>query len=140
MRNWMVIAAFAAVTAVLAIGRPASGGQNPSLDTGRALFATYCASCHGIDGVGDGPVAEQLRTRPPNLTQFAVRNHGVFPAERLHRIIDGGDTTARSHGSMEMPVWGDAFRKRDGLDAEEARMRIDAIVRYLGLIQERLAH
>ena len=140
MKKPLVIAALGAVAAALSIGGPASGGQNPQIDSGRALFATYCASCHGPNGLGDGPVASQLRTRPSNLTQFAVKNRGVFPAERLHRIIDGQDTTARAHGSMEMPVWGDAFRKREGLSGEAANARIDAIVRYLGAIQDRLAH
>lgn len=109
-------------------------------DTGRALFFTYCASCHGADARGGGPLADLLRTQPSSLTQFAVRNGGVFPAERLHRIIEGRDQSVRSHGSFEMPVWGDAFRKRDGLSDEGVRARIDAIVRYLNTIQERLAH
>lgn len=138
MRSSWGVAAFA-VVAALALGR-ASFAQNPQIDTGRALFATYCASCHGADARGGGPVADTLRTRPPNLTQFALKNHGVFPVERLHRIIDGYDQSVRAHGSMEMPVWGDAFRKREGLSDEAARARIEAIVRYLGLIQERLAH
>src|SRR5262245_34817487 len=109
-------------------------------ETGRGLFITNCASCHGSDGRGGGPVADSLRSRPPSLTEFAVRNHGVFPAERLHRIIDGKDQSVRAHGSFEMPVWGDAFRKREGLTDEAVRARINAIVRFLSSIQERLAH
>jgi len=125
--------------AVIATGG-AARAQNPQLDSGRALFVTYCASCHGTDAQGSGPAADALRARPPNLTQYALKNHGVFPAERLHRLVDGRDQSVRAHGSMEMPVWGDAFRKRDGLNDEAARARIDAIVLYLGLIQERMAH
>jgi mono/diheme cytochrome c family protein len=109
-------------------------------EDGRALFLNYCASCHGADARGGGPAADSLRARPPSLTQFAVRNQGVFPAERLHRIISVEDGGLRAHGSFEMPVWGDAFRKREGLSDEAARARIEAIVRYLGLIQERRAH
>lgn len=138
MRSSIRIAACAMFVAV------ATGGtafaQNPQLDSGRALFLTYCASCHGTDAQGSGPVADSLKARPPNLTHFALNNHGVFPVERLHRVVDGRDQSVRAHGSMEMPVWGDAFRKRDGLSDEAARARIDAIVLYLGLIQERLAH
>jgi len=81
-----------------------------------------------------------LRSQPSNLTQFAVRNGGVFPAERLQRIIDGKDQNVRAHGSFEMPVWGDAFRQREGLTDEGVRARIEAIVRYLAGIQERRAH
>jgi hypothetical protein len=73
---------------------------------------------------------------PPSLTSFAVRNGGVFPSERLKRIIDGRDVPA--HGNSEMPVWGDAFRRtREGLSGDAATARIEAIVRYLETIQER---
>jgi len=105
-------------------------------ESGATLFRTYCAACHGADARGAGPVADQLRRLPPSLTSFAVRNGGVFPGERLKRIIDGRDIPA--HGTSEMPIWGDAFRRtREGLNAEATAARIDAIVRYLETIQER---
>ena len=106
------------------------------VESGATLFRTYCASCHGADARGAGPMADHLRRLPPNLTSFALRNGGVFPSERLRRIIDGRDIPA--HGSFEMPVWGDAFRRtREGLSEEAAAARIDAIVRHLAAIQER---
>ena len=78
----------------------------------------------------------QLPRLPPSLTSFAVRNGGVFPSERVRRIIDGRDVAA--HGSFEMPVWGDAFKRtREGLSEAASAARIDAIVRYLDSIQER---
>jgi mono/diheme cytochrome c family protein len=107
-----------------------------STETGATLFRTYCASCHGTDARGAGPMTTQLRRLPPSLTSFAVRNGGLFPGERIRRIVDGRDIA--SHGTMEMPVWGDAFRRtREGLSEEAAAARIDAIVRYLESIQER---
>jgi mono/diheme cytochrome c family protein len=103
---------------------------------GATLYRSYCASCHSADARGAGPVADQLRRLPPSLTSFAARNGGVFPGERLKRIIDGRDVL--SHGTSEMPVWGDAFRRtREGLNEEDAAARIDAIVKYLETIQER---
>jgi mono/diheme cytochrome c family protein len=111
--------------------RPARTGES-----GAALFRTYCASCHGSDGRGAGPMADQLRRLPPSLTSFAARNGGLFPSERVRRIIDGRDIP--SHGTTEMPVWGDAFRRsREGLSDAAAAARIDAIVRFLESIQER---
>ena len=105
-------------------------------DTGSQLFRTYCASCHGATGRGNGPLAEQLRHVPPDLTQFTKRNGGMFPSERVHRIIDGRDVA--SHGDREMPVWGDVFREvRGGSSAAAVKARIDAIVRSLAGIQER---
>jgi mono/diheme cytochrome c family protein len=110
--------------------------QGHPVNSGVTLFRTYCASCHGADARGAGPMADQLRRMPPSLTSFAVRNGGVFPSERLKRIIDGRDVPA--HGNSEMPVWGDAFRRtREGLSGDAATARIEAIVRYLETIQER---
>ena len=105
-------------------------------DTGSQLFRTYCATCHGSTGRGSGPLAEQLRRMPPDLTQYTKRNGGMFPSERVYRIIDGRDVP--SHGDREMPVWGDAFRDMfGGASAAAVKARIDAIVRYLAGIQER---
>jgi mono/diheme cytochrome c family protein len=119
---------------VESLQQPPTGVSDP----GAQAFRTYCASCHGASGRGNGPVAAQLRTRPPDLTKFTTRNGGVFPLERVTRLVDGGGLPA--HGSLEMPVWGDAFRAGpDGLSADEVRARIDAIVRFLQGIQERPA-
>ena len=107
-------------------------------DPGAQLFRTYCASCHGTRGRGDGPAAGQMRKLPPDLTTFTRRNGGVFPAERLRQIIDGRGVGA--HGDRDMPVWGDAFRTRSGLTPEAVQERIDAIVRHLQAIQAKDVH
>jgi mono/diheme cytochrome c family protein len=113
-------------------------GPNTPGDAGERLYRTYCATCHGPSGRGDGPMADQLRTAPADLTGFAARNGGVFPNERLRTIIDGRGI--RAHGIDEMPVWGDAFRSApEGLSARDALARIDAIVSYLQSIQQRRA-
>jgi mono/diheme cytochrome c family protein len=105
-------------------------------DTGSRLFRTYCAPCHGASGRGNGPVADQLRRRPPDLTKFTERNGGMFPAELVRRIVEGRGV--QSHGDREMPVWGDVFRiPREGGAMSPEATRIDAIVRYLQAIQER---
>ncbi len=84
-------------------------------------------------------MAEELRKPVPDLTKYTARNDGVFPGERLRQIIDGRDV--RAHGSREMPVWGDAFRtSRGGLDPDAVAARIDALVKYIGAIQERAAY
>ena len=116
-------------------GRASSSSPD---ELGARLFKTYCASCHGVTATGNGPVAEELRRPLPDLTKYTTRNDGVFPSERLRRIIDGRGI--RSHGNREMPVWGDAFRSSpEGLSPEQVRKRIDDIVRYLEAIQERAA-
>jgi mono/diheme cytochrome c family protein len=106
---------------------------------GAQLFRNHCATCHGATGRGDGPMSAALRRPPADLTTFALKNGGVFPAERLRRIIDGRDVP--SHGDRDMPVWGITLRtSRDaggGYDSVESR--IDALVRYIQSLQERAA-
>jgi hypothetical protein len=80
-------------------------------------------------------MAEQLRRMPADLTKFSIRNGGMFPSERVHRIIDGRDVGA--HGNRDMPVWGDVFKSTG--DAKEVKARIEAIVKFLQGIQERPA-
>lgn len=110
-----------------------------STDRGAQLFKTYCAACHGANGRGAGPASEQFRKIPPDLTKYSANNGGVFPGERVRRIIDG--TGVAAHGDRDMPVWGDAFQGgREGLTAEAARTRIDLIVRFLESIQARAAY
>jgi mono/diheme cytochrome c family protein len=107
-------------------------------EEGRKLFAIYCASCHGATGVGNGPAAESMRRQPPDITELAMANGGVFPAARMGRIIDGRDI--RSHGDREMPVWGDAFKAiPDGRSEDAVRGRIASILKYLATIQRRRA-
>lgn len=122
------------LTYLESLQKPSTGANDP----GALAFRTYCASCHGPAGRGDGPVAAQLRQAPPDLTQFSARNGGVFPSVRLARIIDGRDVAA--HGLREMPVWGDAFMSTPGGQTpEQVSARIAAIVKYLSGLQERPA-
>jgi mono/diheme cytochrome c family protein len=105
-------------------------------DPGSRLFRAHCASCHGVTARGNGPLAENLRRPVPDLTKYTARNGGVFPRERVYRIVDGRDVP--SHGDREMPVWGDVFIATRGSEPPAAvKERIDAIVRYLEGIQQR---
>jgi mono/diheme cytochrome c family protein len=68
------------VTHLESLQRPTTRAGDP----GAQVFRTYCASCHGTTARGNGPLADQLRHAPPDLTQFSTRNGGVFPSERLN--------------------------------------------------------
>lgn len=103
---------------------------------GSALFRTYCATCHGLSAKGDGPLADHLRFRPPDLTLIAKRNDGKWDADKAARIIDGREPV-KGHGGPDMPVWGDAFKStRDGYGEESVKDRIQALVDYLASLQE----
>jgi len=126
-----------ALAALLAV-RPA-GAQEPAPagpGSGAAIYRTYCASCHGTDGRGDGPVADTLRYAPPDLRRIARRHRGEFPREEVARTIDGRDPLP-GHGGGDMPVWGDAFKTRElGFDEAKVRERIERLVAHLESIQE----
>jgi mono/diheme cytochrome c family protein len=117
--------------------QPPSAGRQAQFD-GAQLYRTYCAVCHGLAGIGNGPMAEQLRRPPADLTKFTARNGGVFPRSRLERIVEGRDVP--SHGTREMPIWGDVFRMLPDASGERsARDRIEAILKYVEAMQERAA-
>jgi mono/diheme cytochrome c family protein len=75
----------------------------------RRDYATYCASCHGARGRGDGPLAAGLARRPADLTRIAARNGGVFPTIRVMSTIDG--YTRRGDRSSVMPELGVALQE-----------------------------
>ena len=103
-------------------------------NAGKMDYEASCAACHGKNGKGDGPVSEEMRTKPPDLTLIAKRNGGVFPTQVLYQVVDGR-RTIRAHGSFEMPIWGFVFRSSGSEDV--ARERILAIIGYLKNIQEK---
>lgn len=78
---------------------------------GAELYRVHCATCHGIDAGGQGPMAGVLLVKPADLTGLEAGNGGVFPTERIVRRIDGRDPLV-SHGSP-MPVYGFFFEGDD---------------------------
>jgi mono/diheme cytochrome c family protein len=124
---------------VPAAGRAAD--TKPSYDSsaalmGSATFKTYCASCHGKSGGGDGPLAKHLRFAPADLARIAKRNGGTFDFAKLAKVIDGRQPL-KGHGGTDMPVWGDAFlQSREGYDAAKVKQKIDELVHYLASLQE----
>jgi mono/diheme cytochrome c family protein len=101
---------------------------------GPDLYRAYCASCHGSDAKGNGPLADYLKVHPGDLTRISIRNGGTFPLMRLQRIISGEETLPSGHGSREMPVWGPIFSAVTR-DVDLGRVRIDNLARYLRDIQ-----
>jgi mono/diheme cytochrome c family protein len=81
-------------------------------EEGKALYDEFCATCHGIDANGRGPMAPILLVQPSDLTTLTER-HGEFPITRIVMRIDGRDPLV-SHGS-DMPVWGDFFEGEDAV-------------------------
>jgi mono/diheme cytochrome c family protein len=145
--KWLIIAN-------VMVGLNTSGWAQP-LDAGRTEYQAHCAACHGIDGKGNGPASDELKTHPADLTVLAKKNNGVFPYKALTEVIDGRKAF-KAHGTREMPIWGDQLTPMPKLtitptspDAKKAgedlkayydseivvRNRILAIVDYLYRVQ-----
>ena len=113
--------------------------QQEAITAGEKVFIKYCATCHGQEGRGDGPVAQLLRIQPTNLTELSKRRNGTFPFWDMYRVIDGRQTI-KAHGPHDMPVWGRTFtyeRDRQGPYVEtHVRGRIFELLFYLESIQQ----
>jgi mono/diheme cytochrome c family protein len=97
--------------------------------SGEQLYQRFCASCHGDDGYGDGPVAPSLKVMIPDLTRMYQRHGGKFPETKVREIIDGRQLIP-VHGTRHMPVWGQAFFVGEGAD-QQAEARLDKVVEKL---------
>jgi len=118
----------------------ATAVAQPKVDIGKREFETKCAVCHGLDGKGRGPYAEQLKRDLADLTTMARRNGGVFPVSRTYDMIEGA---GGGHGTREMPVWGLAYTIQAAEElpdlpynqAKFVRTRIMALLEYLNQLQ-----
>lgn len=133
-----IVIFFIALTAVAAGGQhtgPPSLPLVPESMRGADLFRLYCATCHGRDGRGRGPVSSSLKTRPADLTHISTRNSGPFPRARVEAFVTGSEAVA-AHGSADMPVWGPIFSGLDNADAR-VKIRIANLVTYIESIQRK---
>lgn len=71
----------------------------PSLERGRELYATHCASCHGADGGADTPVARTLDPAPPSFLD-ADTMAGLSPVRAFNAITDGVEGTGMTSFGM----------------------------------------
>jgi mono/diheme cytochrome c family protein len=102
--------------------------------SGKEMFMSYCASCHGKNAKGDGPAATSLKTLPADLTTLAKRNGGKYPSDKVTSILRG-QTNLVPHGDQEMPVWGPVFWRMSGGHEEQVQQRIANLNRYLESLQ-----
>jgi len=115
-----------------------SGQPEPLISSirGDSLYKAYCASCHGMDAKGNGPMAPWLKVAPSDLTRISARNGGKFPLARIDRIISGEEALPSGHGARRMPIWGPIFSEVTR-DQDLGRVRIDNLARYLREIQSK---
>ena len=132
---------FSLIAFAVGISAGAVAAQEASI--GKNIFDQYCATCHGDDGKGVGPLTELMLEKPSDLTMLAANNEaepGVFPLLRVIHVIDGR-TGVRAHGGP-MPTYGEIFTAEAEAEMEnygavlETRGRILSLAMYLESIQQ----
>jgi mono/diheme cytochrome c family protein len=107
---------------------------NAPSNSGKEMFNSYCAVCHGKDGKGNGPAASAMKTPPTDLTLLAKNNGGKYPSSHVAAVIKGQATTP-SHGSQDMPVWGPLFSSISQGHEGQVQQRITNLVTYIEGLQ-----
>lgn len=138
LRNKFVFGVLLLLLAGFAAGQNSAAKKGPvpytSPTSGAEMYTAYCASCHGKDGLGDGPAAPALKVAPPDLTVIAKRNHGRFPGGNIYQTVKWGGAIA-AHGSKEMPVWSTTLRSVGSQGEAEVELRIKSLVKYIESLQ-----
>jgi len=59
------------------------------ISKGKALYAQTCATCHGVDGKGDGPGGTGLNPKPRKFTEQAAWKNGTR-LEDIYKTLEEG--------------------------------------------------
>jgi mono/diheme cytochrome c family protein len=143
--KFISVAAALAMLLTLAIAQQAATTQsaptvkhvpitNAPPNSGKEIFNSYCAVCHGKDAKGGGPAASAMKTSPADLTALAKNSGGKYPAPHVAAVIRGQAITA-SHGSQDMPVWGPLFASISQGHEAQVQQRISNLVGYIETLQ-----
>lgn len=124
--------------ALLSMITAASNAQQQEVaEAGKVPYRQYCATCHGLEGKGNGPMAKLLKVKPANLTQLRVKHDDFFPFWDVYRAVDGRKDIW-GHGPRDMPIWGTVFKQEAGGDPAadlQTYARMLEIVYYIESLQ-----
>jgi len=138
MKNTLIIFTLI-LSYIIALPSHAEELASEASPIGLAEYKRSCAVCHGIDAKGKGVMADSLKKNPADLTKLSKRNGGQFPHPRVYQTIEGLDQLAE-HGTREMPIWGEKYRKESHLTSDDEhiylRGRMFELMIYLQSVQE----
>jgi mono/diheme cytochrome c family protein len=107
---------------------------NAPSNSGKEMFKSYCAVCHGTDAKGSGPAASALKMAPSDLTLLAQKNGGKYPSAHVAAVLRG-QATMPSHGSEDMPIWGPLFSSISQGHEAQVQQRMANLVTYIESLQ-----
>jgi len=102
--------------------------------SGKEMYNSYCAVCHGTDGKGNGPAASAMKIPPTDLTTLAQKSGGKYPSAHVASVIRG-QAALPSHGSEDMPVWGPLFSSISQGHEGQVQQRVANLVKYIESLQ-----
>jgi mono/diheme cytochrome c family protein len=89
-----------AVRAGNELTNPFSASDAEALARGRLTYERYCVPCHGVTGVGDGPIVARGFRRPPTLLRAFTRS---MKDGQLFHIVTFGRGAMPGHAA-QIPV------------------------------------
>jgi mono/diheme cytochrome c family protein len=104
--------------------------EQTRVNDGASMYVAYCASCHGLEGRGDGPASRAMKMPPTDLTRLARKNGGQFPTANLYQVLRE-ELNVTAHGSRDMPVWGTIFREMERSDNALVKLRMKNLTAYI---------
>lgn len=113
MVRWIQGSMFALAAFTLAGATPVLAAD---VAAGKAKYDMFCASCHGPEGKGEGPVGASLNPKPRDFTEgnfkFDTNNDGKTGTDTdLANVIKNG--AAAYGGSAMMAPWGGTLSDED---------------------------
>ncbi|MEJ2115432.1 MAG: hypothetical protein P8X88_05155 [Gammaproteobacteria bacterium] len=145
MKSTIIFAAISLIMFSLNAYSADSSNRNPTL--GGVEFERSCAICHGFNAKGKGVMSNSLTKKPADLTVLSKNNNGHFPFSEVYKVIEGS-LQIDTHGTREMPIWGDRYRKEAHRYNEDAKKyfnnadkyEIDEYLHARGLILELITY
>lgn len=110
MRRELLILVLTLATAACSKKASSPTEETPAAPAGNAeaeveantTFRTLCASCHGMDGTGNGPASAQLNPKPRNYTDKAWQA-SVTDDQIKKTILFGGAAVGKSPAMPAQP-------------------------------------
>jgi mono/diheme cytochrome c family protein len=93
-------------------------GDHEAAEAGAEIYEINCASCHGPEGLGDGPAAEGLDPKPASLADAHLMED-MSDGALFWRVSEGG-TFAPFNSAM--PPWKDVL-------SEDERWQVITFIR-----------